>query len=64
LRVDFDTSMTNEDVPKSRAMLPECPRIELLPELVEQPCRALDVGEEKRQGPGREIVSRHALESI
>ncbi len=56
LRVDFDAVVASASISYQAAMLGECFRIALGAEFLEQPRRALDVGEEKGDRSGGEIT--------
>ena len=56
LRVDFDAVVTGASFSDQAAMPGECLRIALGAELVEQPRRTRDVGEEEGDRSGREIT--------
>ena len=55
LRVDLDTAVRRERVPQESSMLRERVRVRIRAERVQQSRRSLDVGEEERDGAGREI---------
>ena len=56
LRVDLDAAVPRERVAQDASMLGERLRVLRLAELVQQPRRALDVGEEEGDGAGRELA--------
>jgi hypothetical protein len=62
LRVDLDPAVGAECASEHSAMLTQRIRV-LVSELVEEPCRALDVGEEKRNYPSRKIPPHSAMMS-
>ena len=55
LGVDLDTAVCGEGVSQESSMLGECLRVRIRTESVQQARRALDVGEEERDGAGREV---------
>jgi hypothetical protein len=55
LRVDLDATMRDECIAKDTPVLRDCVGIRVRAEAVQQPCRALDVREEQRDGSAREI---------
>ena len=56
LRVDLDAAVAREGLAQDAAVLGERLCVGLAPELVQQPGRALDVGEEEGDGSGGEIA--------
>ena len=56
LRVDLDPAVRCERLAQNAAMLGERLRVVLRAQLVQQPRRALDVGEEEGDGAGGEVV--------
>src|SRR5439155_14573719 len=59
LRIDLDTAVAVESIPQHSAVLGQGCGVSGVPELVEQPGRAVDVGEEERDGSTRQIDSGH-----
>ena len=57
LRVDLDSVVRGEHLPECASVLAECVGVRR-PELVQQFCRPFDVGEEERDGAGRERAHR------
>jgi hypothetical protein len=57
LRVHLDTVVAGARLSYQAAMLGQCLRVTLGAELLEQPRRALNVGEEEGDGARREVVS-------
>src|SRR6266511_3806113 len=55
LRIDLDAAAGREGLPQESAVLGERLDVALLPELLDQPGRALDVGEEESDGAAREL---------
>src|SRR5262245_7811859 len=53
LRIHLDTSVTHEGCTQESPVLCKGLRVHLRPELMQQLRRALDVGEEERDGAGR-----------
>lgn len=57
LRVDLDTVVADARLSYQAAMLGQCLRVTLGAELLVQPRRALNIGEEEGDGARREVVS-------
>ena len=55
LGVDLDAAVRDERIAKDTPVLRECLGVRVRAERVQQPRRALDVGEEERDGSAREI---------
>ena len=53
LRIDLDTAVAVESIPQHSAVLGQGCGVSGVPERVEQPGRAVDVGEEERDGSTR-----------
>ena len=60
LRVHLDAAVGAECLSKEAAMLCQRLGVRLLPKLMQEPRRTLDVGEEKRDGAGRKILTHAA----
>ena len=60
LRLDLDAAMGGEGAPHETAVLDERLHVALFAELPDQPCRALDVGEQHRDGPAGQLGLGHS----
>ena len=63
LRIDFDTLVTNERLTQGAAMLGQCVSVGIGTELVQEPRRALHVGEDKGDGSGRKLARHAAIQA-
>ncbi len=61
LSVDLDAAVSGEGGSQRTAMLGERVGVGVRPERMEQPCRALDVGEEERHSAGRQVRPHDAV---
>ena len=61
LGVDLDAAVSGERIAQHAAVLGERLGVRVRPERVQQPRRALDVGEEEGDGAGREIRPHDAV---
>jgi hypothetical protein len=61
LRIHLDPGVRGDGLPQDAAVLGDCPLVALGPQLVEKLRRALDVGEQKRDGPGGRRGSHHDM---
>ena len=63
LRIHFDAVVANERLTQSAAMLRQRIRVGLGTQLLQEPRRALDVGEDESDGSGRKLACHAAIQA-